>query len=601
MALLVCCLFALIVKNIVCSGDNELYKYVNQTDPATEQLVEFAKEHPRSLENLPDDVAQEISARDPDYYNRDLYNAIENQNYPAWELEMDVLTFENIKNINYNKFDVTRLWKKDTYIRMKIPIGILTTSAGRPVEIRESITLNSDGFSNPYHIDLLTHADAERTPERIVHAKGTAAIGYFIVTHDVSKYTKADVFNGIGKKTPVVGRFSTIAQNKGGTDLERATKALAAKFFTSEGNLDLLMINLPIFLHKDPLVFTHAAHAIKRNPKTNLYDLTTRWDFVTRVADTFHTFMWLFSDFGIPNGYRKMDIFPIHTYEINNKHGDRYFVRFNFRTEQGLENLPDDVAQDISVRDPDYFTRDLYDAIENKNYPAWELEMDILTLEEIKHLDYNPFDVIRLWKRGTYHTVKVGRLIFNKNPDNVFRVAELSAFNPGNLVPGIPGPIDTLFRSRRSSYREAQVYRLGVNHNREDVNVPLHWNVYDRNGVPPVRDNMKDVPNYYPNSFHGPTPYVDPSRPKERLSVLQANVVDLEPINYFFNHVLDCEQRQRLINNTIPSLIPISPKLRRRVVRLFTLTDPTMGKKLTEGLERALKMPQTPPPPVLKV
>ncbi|CAH0720161.1 unnamed protein product, partial [Brenthis ino] len=268
--------------------------------------------------------------------------------------------------------------------------------------------------------------------------------------------------------------------------------------------------------------------------------------------------------------------------------------------EQGLENLPDDVAQEISARDPDYYNRDLYNAIENKSYPAWELEMDVLTFENIKNINYNKFDVTRLWKKDTYIRMKVSRLIFNKNPDNMFRVSELSAFNPGNLVPGITGPVDTFFRSRRSSYRETQLYRLGANHNRINVNVPWHWNVYDRDGPPPVKGNMKDAPNYYPNSFHGPVPYVDPIRPKERFLVYEANVVDLEPVNYFFNHILDCEQRERLLNNTIPTLLPVSPKLRRRAIRLFTLSDPILGKKLTEGLERALRMPLPPSPEVLK-
>lgn len=480
------------------------------------------------------------------------------------------------------------------------PIGILTTSSGKFVEIRESISLNSDAFSNQYHIDFVTHADAERIPERLVHAKGTAAFGYFEVTNDVSLYTKADLFNGIGKKTPVVVRFSTVIQNLGGNDLAREVKGMSVKFYTNEGNLDLLALSFPVFFHRDPIDFPSFVHAFKRNPKTNLFDFTSQWDFILKKPETLHAALWLFSDYGIPNGYRKMDAFPIHTFEINNKKGDRYFVKFNFRTEQGVENLPSDVAEAISARDPDYYTRDLYNAIENKKYPTWKLEMDVMTLEKIKKIDYNPFEVTRLWKKGTYFTIPIGHLVLDRNPDNFFRVSEQSAFNPGNLVPGIPGPLDNMYKSRRFSYRDTQDYRLGVNHNRITVNTPLYWKVYDRDGKPPVRDNMKDAPNYYPNSFNGPVPYVDPSKPKERLHVFDVNAVDLDQAAYFYNYYLDDDQRARLINNTVPTLVPISRYLQRRVIRLLTLTDPSLGRAVENRLLEALEKPSSAPTPVLK-
>ncbi|CAH2084941.1 unnamed protein product [Euphydryas editha] len=481
------------------------------------------------------------------------------------------------------------------------PIGVLTTSSGKLVEIRESIALNSDVFSNQYHIDVLTHADAERIPERVVHAKGTAAFGYFEVTNDVSQYTKADLFNGVGKKTPIVVRFSTFAQNLGGSDLAREVKGMSVKFYTNEGNFDLLALSFPVFFHRDPNDFPHFFHALKRNPKTNLFDFTSRWDFILKKPETLHGILWLLSDYGIPNGYRKMDAFPVHTFEINNKKGDRYFVKFNFRTEQGVENLPSDVAEALSARDPDFYTRDLYNAIENKNYPTWKLEMDVMTLEKIKQLDYNPFEVTRLWKKGTYYTVPIGRLVLDRNPDNFFRVAEQSAFNPGNLVPGIPGPLDTLYKSRRFSYRDTQDYRLGVNHNRITVNTPLHWKVYNRDGKPPVRDNMKDAPNYYPNSFNGPVPYVDPARPKERLKVFDVNAVDLDQAAYFYNYYLRDDEKARLINNTVPTLVPISPYLQRRVIRLLTLTNPNLGRAVEDKLLDALEKPPLPSLPVLDV
>ncbi|XP_050348923.1 catalase-like [Nymphalis io] len=482
-----------------------------------------------------------------------------------------------------------------------IPIGLLTTSSGKPVEIRETISLNSDAFSNQYHIDLLTHANAERIPERVVHAKGTAAFGYFEVTNDVSQYIKSDMFNGIGKITPTVVRFSTVMQNLGGSDLARETKGMAVKFYTQEGNLDFVALNFPVFFIKDPVKFPFFFHALKRNPKTNLFDFSMRWDFFTKNPESIHALLWLFSDYCVPNGYTKMDAFLIHTYEINNKYGDRYFVKFNFRTEQGIENLPSDVAEDISARDPDYYNRKLYDDIENKIYPAWTLEMDVMTFDDIKKIDYNPFEITRLWKKGTYHTITIGRLVLDRNPDNFFRVTEMSAFNPGNLVPGIPGPMDNLFKSRRSSYRDTQVYRLGVNHNRIEVNTPLYWKVYDRDGKPPVKDNMRDAPNYYPNSFNGPVPYVDSSEPKERFTILEVNAVDLEHASYFYNHYLQHDQRERLVNNTVQSLVPVSPELQRRAIRLLTLTDVDLGIHVSEILDEVLQISSTPMPRVLRV
>ncbi|CAH2084942.1 unnamed protein product [Euphydryas editha] len=520
-------LFVFLVGNVKCI-DNELYNYLNQTEPANRQLYEFKLQHPK-------------------------------------------------------------------------PIGILTTSSGKLVEIRESVTLNSDLFSNQYHIDLITHADAERIPERIVHAKGGGAFGYFEVTHDVSKYIKADVFNDVGKVTPVVVRFSTVAQNLGGNDLAREMKGLAVKFYTKEGNLDLLCVNFPVYFFRDPLDFPSFAHAFKRNPKTNLYDFTMRWDFVTKRPDSVHGILWLLSDYGIPNGYRKMDAFPIHTYEIYNKKGERFFVRFNFRTEQGIENLPTWVAQAIAARDPDYYNRDLYNAIESKEYPAWKLEMDVMSFDEIKKVDYNPFEVTRLWKNGTYHTVEIGRLVLNRNPDNFFRIVEQSAFNPGNLVPGIPGPLDVVFKSRRVSYRNTHTHRLGVNHNRIDVNTPMYWKVYDRDGESPLKDNMKNAPNYYPNSFNGPVPYVDPGKPKEKLTVYETNAVDLEPASYFYNHYLTEDQRIRLVNNTATFVLPVAPYMQRRVVRLFSLVDKKLGEQVDHLLQQLLKQPPPPPPQALKV
>lgn len=469
----------------------------------------------------------------------------------------------------------------------------MTTSDGVPVEIRDTATLNTEIFNRQFHLEQIMHGNRERIPERVVHAKGIGALGYFEVTHDVSKYTKADVFNGIGKKTPLAARFSTVSQSIGGHELAREQKSLVVKLYTDEGNLDLLGLNVPVFLFRDPVHFISFSRVIKRNPRTNLFDLTMFWDLVSLRPEALHTMMWLSSDFGIPNGYRKMDSFPIHTFEIYNKREERYYVRFNFRTEQGLDNLTSAEARMIASLDPDYYSRDLYNAVAAMNYPAWRLEMDVMSLNDIKNVDYDPFDVTRLWKAGTYRTVQIGRMVLNQRVNNHFKDVEQAAYNPGNLVPGILGPVDFLFKARRMSYADAQNYRLGVNHNKIDVNMPKYEKSYNRDGRPPVRENMIYVPNYYPNSFNGPIPYVDEDRPAETLIVLQSNAVDLEPSNYFYNHILESDaHRQRLADNFASSLENVLPNVAQRTVHLLTLIDEDLGRRVTAGLRRLRAAPK---------
>ncbi|CAB3227092.1 unnamed protein product [Arctia plantaginis] len=468
------------------------------------------------------------------------------------------------------------------------PIGVWTKSSGDPTEIREIHTINSDQFNNQLLLDTLLPFDGERVPERVVHAKGTGAFGYFEVTNDVSKYTYADVFNGIGKRTPLVVRFSTALQNLGGTDLSRELKGMAVKMYTEAGNLDLTCLHTPIYLYRDPIMFPQFVHAFKRNPQTNLFDFTAPWDFMTLRPVLLHTFFWLLADYGIPNGYRRMDAFPIHTYELANKHGETHYVRFNFRTEQGFTFLTTAQATAISGQDPDYYVRDLYNNIEQKNFPSWRLEMDVMTKHDIVNVDYDPFDVTRLWKNGTFFTVQIGRLVLNQNVENQFRDVEQGAFNPAHLVPGIPGPIDWLFRGRRAAYRDTQNYRLGRNHNRIFINMPRYAKTYIRDGKPPVRLNGRDAPNYYPNSFNGPMPYVDEKKPRDKLLTLESNAFDLNILSYFYNHVLESEvHRQRFIENLAMSLVTVTPPVIEKALKLLFLIDEDLGKRALIGLEVA--------------
>lgn len=364
---------------------------------------------------------------------------------------------------------------------------------------------------------------------------------------------------------------------------------MAVKFYTKHGNLDLLCLQSPVYLYTDPLYFNSGIKAFKRNPKTGLFDPTARWDLVTLRPSVLHLFMWTSSDYGLPDGYRKMDSFPIHIFELSNEKGERHYVKFSFRTEQGLGNLTSEEAAQITGRDVDYFNRDLYNAIAVNNFPSWRLEMDVMTIDDLRKVDYNPFDVTRLWKNGTYYTVPIGRLVLNKNPENMFRASEQSAFMPGNLVPGIPGPVDFLYKGRRVFYRDTQNYRLGRNHNKIDANQPKYAQTYIRDGKPPIRDNMGAAPNYFPNSFSGPVPYVDETYTKEKLLILESNAIDLEPSNYFYNSVLKNDaERLRLINNLAGSLVPVTPPVQKRALWFLNLIDQDLGKRVIETLENLL-------------
>ncbi|XP_049872868.1 catalase-like [Pectinophora gossypiella] len=463
------------------------------------------------------------------------------------------------------------------------PIGLLTLSSGSPVDVRDIISFNSDLLRHDFFFDSQTHTSGERVPTRVVHAKGTAYWGHFEVTHDVSKYTSADVFDGIGKKTPVLSRLSVGNPDPGSSDVARDLKGFVLKFYTDEGNLDFLCLQLPVFAFNDPIDFAHFTRAIQRNPRTNVLIPTQLWDIVSLKPKGLLTAFYLMSDYGIPNGWRYMDAFPIHAYELINKHGDRWYVRFNFRTEQGLRNLTTLEAGAIQATELDYFIRDMYNAIETKNYPSWRLEMDVLSINDVQKLDYNPFDVTSLWKEGTYKTVPIGRLTLTRNSDNQFRDQEQAAYNPANLVPGIPGPVDALFRGRRFAYRDDHNYRVGRNFDKVSVNAPKYSKSYIRDGHPPVWDNERDAPNYYPNSYNGPVPFVDDLRSRERLRVRESNAADLQMVSDFYNR-LDEPAKLRLVGNVVLAMSQATEPTVSRVVKLFELIDGDLASRLIAGL-----------------
>ncbi|KAJ2950956.1 hypothetical protein O0L34_g5331 [Tuta absoluta] len=500
---------------------------------------------------------------------------------------------DHYRDRHYHVIDNATLPTARQLLEFKIdhpkPIGLLTLGAGSPVDIRDQLTLNSDVFKDNFFLDVQMHVDGERTQPRVVHPKGTAVWGHFEVTNDVSKYTKADVFNGVGKKTPVLARLSVGTTERGGPDTTRDLKGFSLKFYTKEGNLDFLNLQIPIFTFKDPIDFVPLVRAFKKSDITNLYDYTAIWDVITLRPHGLTGYLYMLSDYGAPDGWRHADYFAEHTYELTNKHGERWYAKFNWRTEQGLKNLTADEVRNIQSTDSDYYIRDIYNAVKTKEYPSWRLELDLLSLHDIQNIDYDPFDVTRLWKKGTYHTVPVGRLVLNRMTDNHFRDADQSAFDPSNLVPGIPGPVDNLFRGRRLAYRDTQSRRISTNFYKVSVNAPKYSKLYQRDGHPPIWDNMRDAPNYYPNSFHGPIAFVDEDRPKENLMLLQTNAVDLQEAHDFYNEVLKSEgERKRLIANIVETLLMTTEPLRTRVPKYLSLVDKELARRVVIGLKQAL-------------
>ncbi|CAK1552830.1 unnamed protein product [Leptosia nina] len=466
--------------------------------------------------------------------------------------------------------------------KTKGPIGVMTTSNGVPVPLRETTsTLNTRLLFNEYLLDSITHIFRERIPERVVHAKGAAAFGYFEVTHDITHITKAKVFSELGKKTPIATRFSPINPERGGNDLMRDARGFAVRFYTEDGNFDMLGFNTEMFSIKDPIDFTMFTHTQKRNPATNLFDENMLWDFVTLRPESLHIFLRVFGDRGIPDGYRYMPGFSIHTYQFVNGNGEYYFARFHILPNGGIRHLTSEQARKISSEDTDYSIRDLYRAIERGDYPSWSVSLQILSMEDVKNADIDVFDVTRTLPLDKYPLHPVGQMVLNRNPVNYFAEVEQLAFSPSNLVPGILGGVDKIFEMRRLAYRDAQYHRLGANFNKIRVNCPFRSLTYNRDGEAPVKENERDVPNYYPNSFNGPVPYVENSK------LIQ--IIEHEPYNFdqareLYEKEMSAGERERLVDNILYSLGTVTKFLQKRAVELLSIVSHDLGSRVEQGL-----------------
>lgn len=474
----------------------------------------------------------------------------------------------------------------------------LTTAAGAPVfDNQDSLTVGANGpilLQDVWLLEKLAHFDREVIPERRVHAKGSGARGTFTVTHDISLFTKASIFAQVGKTTPVFMRFSTVAGERGAADAERDVRGFAVKFYTDEGNWDLVGNNTPVFFIRDPLKFPDFIHSQKRNPVSHLRDATAAWDFWSRHPESLHQITILMGDRGIPQNYRQMHGYGSHTYSLNNEQGERFWVKFHFESRQGIANWSAEQAEQAIAKDRESAQRDLYESIERQEFPSWTLKVQIMPEAEALTYYLNPFDVTKVWPHEDYPLVEVGVLELNQNPRNYFAEVEQIALSPSNLVPGIGVSPDRMLQGRLFAYGDAQRYRLGINHHQIPVNAPRcpAPNSFHRDGGMRVDGNGGGALSYEPN--HVESYRQDWQRADEPpLSV--TGMVDR------FDHRLDDDyysqpaalfklmgpdEQGRLFQAIALSMRTVPEVIRRRQIEHFHKVDPAYG----QGVERALAL-----------
>lgn len=476
----------------------------------------------------------------------------------------------------------------------------LTFNNGAPVSNNQnSLTAGSRGslaIQDLWFLEKLSHFDREVIPERRMHAKGSGAHGHFTVTHDISSYTKANIFSEIGKKTDVFMRFSTVAGERGAADAERDIRGFAIKFYTEEGNWDLVGNNTPVFFLRDPLKFPDLNHAVKRDPYTNMRSAQNNWDFWTGLPEALHQVTVVMSDRGIPYSYRHMHGFGSHTYSFISADNKRYYVKFHFRTQQGIKNLTDEEAAQIVASDRESFQRDLLESIDKGDYPRWTLFVQILDEDQVENLGYHPFDLTKVWYKKDAPLMEVGVLELNRNPENYFAEVEQAAFNPANLVPGIGISPDKMLQGRLFSYGDAQRYRLGVNHHLIPVNAarcPMHS--YHRDGAMRVDGNYGAMTSYEPNTTGAWQEQRDFSEPPLKLSGdLDRYEYACDDADYFeqpgklFRLMTDA-QKQVLFENTTRAMDGVSDDIKKKHIYHCYKADPEYGKGLAKSMGISLE------------
>lgn len=470
----------------------------------------------------------------------------------------------------------------------------LTTAAGAPVvDNNNVITAGKRGpmlLQDVWFLEKLAHFDREVIPERRMHAKGSGAFGTFTVTHDISRFTRAKLFSQVGKKTDMFARYSTVAGERGAADAERDIRGFALKFYTEEGNWDMVGNNTPVFYLRDPLKFPDLNHVVKRDPRTNLRNMAYKWDFFSHLPESLHQLTIDVSDRGLPQSFRHMHGFGSHTYSFINSDNERFWVKFHFRCQQGIANLMDDEAEQLIGKDRESSQRDLYDAIENGDYPRWNLQIQIMPETDAAKVPYNPFDLTKVWPHADYPLMDVGYYELNRNPDNYFSDVEQAAFNPANVVPGIGFSPDKMLQGRLFSYGDTQRYRLGVNHSQIPVNKPrCPFHNYHRDGAMRIDGNSGNSETYEPNSAGLFQEQPDFSEPPLTIEGAADHWNHREDTDYFSQpralyELLSDAEHQRMFARIAGELIQAAPQTQARQIDLFKQVHPGYGA----GVEAAM-------------
>jgi len=470
----------------------------------------------------------------------------------------------------------------------------LTTNAGIPVaDNQNSLTAGPRGpllVQDWQLFEKHAHFNRERIPERVVHAKGSAAYGTFTVTHDITKYTKAKIFAEVGKQTEALLRFSTVAGERGAADAERDVRGFAVKFYTEEGNWDLVGNNTPVFFVRDPYKFPDFIHTQKRDPKSNLRNPTAQWDFWSLSPESLHQVTILFSDRGLPRSYRHVDGFGSHTYSFINAANERVWVKFHFKTQQGIKTISGAESDALIGADRESHQRDLFEAIERGEYPRWNVKVQIMTEAQATQTAYDPFDLTKVWPHKDFPLIDVGVLELNRNPENYHAEVEQSAFSPANVVPGISHSPDKMLQFRIFSYADAHRYRLGINADALPVNkprCPVHN--YNRDGQMRFDGNGGGSLNYEPNSFGGPKQderFREPPLPiqgaADRYDHRAGNDDYTQAGNLF--RLLPKDERERLMDAIAGAMSSVPEAIKRRQIGHFAKADPAYGAGVAKRL-----------------
>jgi catalase len=463
----------------------------------------------------------------------------------------------------------------------------LTTDAGAPVaDNQNSLTAGPRGpllVQDVHLFEKHAHFNRERIPERVVHAKGSAAFGTFTVTQDITRFTRASIFAEVGKTTETFLRFSTVAGERGAADAERDVRGWALKFYTDQGNWDLVGNNTPVFFVRDPLKFPDFIHTQKRDPRTNVRSATAMWDFWSLSPESLHQVTILFSDRGIPKSYRHMHGFGSHTFSLINAKGERSWVKFHFKTQQGVENYTNAEAAALVGGDRETHQRDLYEAIERADYPRWTMYIQVMPEADADRTPYNPFDLTKVWPHAEYPLIEVGVLELNRNPDNYHAEVEQSAFSPGNVVPGISFSPDKMLQFRVFSYGDAHRHRVGVNADHLPVNRPrVPVNSYARDGAMRFDGNGQGSVNYEPNSVGGPVENHAYREPPLKITG-DADHYDHRAGNDDYGQagalfrLISSGQQAALMDNIAAAMGGVPEYILRRQIAHFAKADPAYG------------------------